>query len=64
MSLATKVRKLMLSHNQLTCDTLAPVADIDALEMLRVAANRLEVGLVGNSGLGVSEKCIYSVQID
>lgn len=54
----------MLSHNQLTCDTLAPVADIDALEMLRVAANRLEVGLVGNSGLGVSEKCIYSVQID
>eukprot|EP00434_Breviolum_minutum_P000701 symbB.v1.2.000616.t1/scaffold26.1/size418576/31 len=37
-----RVRKLMLSHNQLTCDTLAPVADIDALEMLRVAANRLE----------------------
>ena len=37
-----QVRKLMLSHNQLTCDTLAPVADIDALEMLRVAANRLE----------------------
>ena len=47
----------MLSHNQLTCDTLAPVADIDALEMLRVAANRLEAGLPGNSGLGESEKC-------
>eukprot|EP00930_Biecheleria_cincta_P049585 TRINITY_DN34786_c0_g1_i1.p1 TRINITY_DN34786_c0_g1~~TRINITY_DN34786_c0_g1_i1.p1 ORF type:complete len:468 (+),score=83.15 TRINITY_DN34786_c0_g1_i1:49-1452(+) len=37
-----RIRKLMLSHNQLTCDSLAPVADISALEMLRVAANRLE----------------------
>eukprot|EP00928_Gymnodinium_smaydae_P015470 TRINITY_DN15724_c0_g1_i1.p1 TRINITY_DN15724_c0_g1~~TRINITY_DN15724_c0_g1_i1.p1 ORF type:complete len:554 (-),score=80.02 TRINITY_DN15724_c0_g1_i1:75-1736(-) len=36
------VRKLMLSHNQLTRRTLAPVAKIEALEMLRVAANRLE----------------------
>ena len=33
------------------------MADIDALEMLRVAANRLEAGLPGNSGLGESEKC-------
>lgn len=32
----------MLSHNRLSCDALAPVAAIEALEMLRVAANPLE----------------------
>eukprot|EP00435_Cladocopium_sp_Y103_P020677 s829_g5.t1 len=37
-----RVRKLMLSHNQLTMATLAPVAEIEDLEMIRVAANRLE----------------------
>lgn len=37
-----RIRKLMLSHNHLTCDSLAAVADIPALEMIRVAANRLE----------------------
>eukprot|EP00931_Biecheleriopsis_adriatica_P059753 TRINITY_DN35813_c0_g1_i1.p1 TRINITY_DN35813_c0_g1~~TRINITY_DN35813_c0_g1_i1.p1 ORF type:complete len:465 (+),score=118.40 TRINITY_DN35813_c0_g1_i1:33-1427(+) len=37
-----RVRKLMLSHNELTCKELAPVAGITALEMIRVAANRLE----------------------
>ncbi|CAK0791381.1 unnamed protein product [Prorocentrum cordatum] len=36
------VRKLMLSHNLLTCEALAPAAAIADLEMLRVAANRLE----------------------
>lgn len=36
------VRKLMLSHNRLTCEALAPVAGIEDLEMVRVAANRLE----------------------
>lgn len=36
------VRKLMLSHNRLTCEALAPVAGIAGLEMLRVAANCLE----------------------
>ena len=33
----------MLSHNQLTAASLAPVAEIEDLEMIRVAANRLEV---------------------
>ncbi|CAK8995065.1 Ribonuclease P protein subunit p30 (RNaseP protein p30) (RNase P subunit 2) [Durusdinium trenchii] len=42
MARLKRVRKLMLSHNQLTCATLAPVAAIEALEMLRVAQNRLE----------------------
>ena len=42
LSFVAQVRKLMLSHNQLTCATLAPVAAIEALEMLRVAQNRLE----------------------
>lgn len=37
-----RIRKLMLSHNRLTCDSLAPVASIADLEMIRVAANRLE----------------------
>eukprot|EP00927_Polykrikos_kofoidii_P028113 TRINITY_DN24600_c0_g1_i2.p1 TRINITY_DN24600_c0_g1~~TRINITY_DN24600_c0_g1_i2.p1 ORF type:complete len:447 (+),score=66.74 TRINITY_DN24600_c0_g1_i2:43-1383(+) len=36
------VRKLMLSHNRLTCEALAPVAGISALEMIRVAENRLK----------------------
>jgi len=36
------IRKLMLSHNRLTCEALAPAADIQDLEMVRVAANRLE----------------------
>ena len=37
----------MLSHNRLSCDALAPVAAIEALEMLRVAANPLEAGPIG-----------------
>uniref|UniRef100_A0A7S4QXK1 Protein kinase domain-containing protein n=1 Tax=Alexandrium monilatum TaxID=311494 RepID=A0A7S4QXK1_9DINO len=36
------VRKLMLSHNRLTCAALAPAAGIEDLEMIRVAANQLE----------------------
>lgn len=36
------IRKLMLSHNRLTCSGLEPVAGIEDLEMVRVAANRLE----------------------
>jgi len=36
------VRKLMLSNNCLTSDALAPAAEIEDLEMIRVAANRLE----------------------
>lgn len=36
------VRKLMLSHNQLTCDAIAPVAGMQDLEMIRIAANCLE----------------------
>ena len=36
------IRKLMLSHNRLTCGALAPVAEIQSLEMIRVAANALE----------------------
>ena len=37
-----KVRKLMLSHNRLTCEALAPVAQMPSLEMIRAAANALE----------------------
>lgn len=37
-----RIRKLMLSHNQLTCQGLAPAAGITDLEMVRVAANNLE----------------------
>lgn len=40
----------MLSHNQLTTATLAPVAEIEGLEMIRVAANRLEDGGRGAGG--------------
>lgn len=36
------IRKLMLSNNLLTCETLAPIAGIDDLEMIRVAENKLE----------------------
>ena len=36
------VRKLMLSHNELTCEALAPVAECAGLEMLRCASNKLE----------------------
>lgn len=42
INLLQRVRKLMLSHNQLTCQALTPIAEIAALEMLRIAANRLE----------------------
>ena len=38
----SKVRKLMLSHNKLTCEGLAPVAGMESLEMIRAAANSLE----------------------
>ena len=37
-----KVRKLMLSHNRLTCEALAPVSQMASLEMIRAAANDLE----------------------
>lgn len=36
------IRKLMLSHNELTCEALAAAAGIADLEMIRVAANNLE----------------------
>lgn len=42
ISRCQRIRKLMLSHNQLTCQGLAPAAGITDLEMVRVAANNLE----------------------
>eukprot|EP00448_Togula_jolla_P023390 CAMPEP_0170573190 /NCGR_PEP_ID=MMETSP0224-20130122/2632_1 /TAXON_ID=285029 /ORGANISM="Togula jolla, Strain CCCM 725" /LENGTH=353 /DNA_ID=CAMNT_0010895759 /DNA_START=85 /DNA_END=1146 /DNA_ORIENTATION=- len=42
VSRLSRVRKLMLSHNRLTCDALAPVAGMAGLEMIRVAGNCLE----------------------
>lgn len=37
-----RIRKLMLSNNELTCEALAPIAGIEDLEMIRVAENKLE----------------------